>query len=82
MREGFGEAEGDAEPSRAKRAARVSAGAVGVAGEAEGFDGVMDEWAVVSKLTLDFFSALRRARRASSVELGSGILGFKACCSG
>jgi hypothetical protein len=31
---------------------------------------------VVSKLTLDFFRALRRARRASSCEGGVGIVGL------
>lgn len=79
-REVFGLDDGDGEPRRAKRAASVSAalGAVGVVLFANGLDGLerfMELTGVVSKLTVDFLSAFRRARRASSWEVGVGIVG-------
>ena len=72
MREGLGEEEGDAEPNLAKRAARLFEG--GVVIEAGEFEGVMEAVCAVSRLTLDFLSALRRARRASSIEFEEGIV--------
>lgn len=76
VREGCGEDEGDAELRRAKRAARSSDGFDELDG---GFDGVIEALNESLKLTLDFLSAFRRARRASSVELGSAIA---PCCVG
>ena len=68
VREGCGDNDGDGEPSRAKRAARASAGIAAV-----GVDGVMDAERGLLKLTLDLFRAFRRTRRASSVALGFDI---------
>lgn len=63
--EGLGDAEGLGEPSLAKRAARPSE-AVGA------LEGFIEAEGVVLKLTEDFLSALRRARRASS-PVGTGM---------
>lgn len=60
MREGLGELEGEAEPRRAKRAARSSDAEGGLMGAVEELKGALE------KLTLDFLRALSRARRASS----------------
>ena len=65
VREGCSETEGDAEPRRANREARSSVGFG---------NRVMEELYVVSRLTLLFLSALRRARRSSSTEPGSDIV--------
>jgi len=66
VRESWGEADGDAEPRRANRAARSSVGFLGVVD-------VIDALCVVSRLMEDFLSALRRARRSSSEP---GIAGY------
>src|SRR5690242_21238598 len=81
VREGCGETEGDAEPRRANLEARSSVGFG---------DRVMEELYVVSRLTLLFLSALRRARSSSSTELGSVMVAYtelplscyctQACC--
>lgn len=62
-REGCGEPEGDADPRRANREARSSVGL-----------GAIEALYVVSRLTLDFLSAFKRARRSSSTELGPDIV--------
>lgn len=67
VRDGCGELEGDAEPRRAKREARSS---VGLGDRVE----ATEELYVGSRLTLDFLSAFRRARRSSSTELESDIV--------
>jgi hypothetical protein len=67
--DGFGDADGLADPSLAKRAARSSAAEEG---DLEGVESIEAD-GVVSRLTLDFLRALRRARRASSM-FGSGML--------
>jgi hypothetical protein len=69
LREGLGELDGDAEPRRAKRAARSFC---------EGDGGIARLEGEVSKVTEDFLSALRRARRALSCGMEAGMLGVGA----
>jgi hypothetical protein len=64
VRKGFGELEGEAEPRRAKRAARSDGGLCRVATfEIEGLVELEEDF---SKLMDDFLRAFRRARRSSS----------------